>query len=66
MLSFDAPIALHTALALRPAIWRRKTEPDWQVCGLPGVLYTDHGSDFISQHIEHVCADLKIERFSDC
>ena len=59
MLSFDAPSALHTALALRQAIWR-KTAPGWQVCGIPGVLYTDHGSDFISQHIEQVCADLKI------
>ena len=58
-LSFEAPSALHTALALRQAIWR-KTAPDWQVCGIPGILYTDHGSDFISQHIEQVCADLKI------
>jgi putative transposase len=59
MLSFEAPSALHTALALRQAIWR-KSEPLWQVCGLPAVLYTDHGSDFTSQHLEQVCADLKI------
>ena len=59
LLSFEAPSALHTALALRQAIWR-KAEPSWQVCGIPGVLYTDHGSDFISQHLEQVCADLKI------
>jgi putative transposase len=59
MLTFDAPSALNTALALRQAIWR-KTEPSWQVCGIPGVLYTDHGSDFTSQHLEQVCADLKI------
>jgi putative transposase len=24
------------------------------------VLYTDHGSDFTSRHLEQVCADLKI------
>jgi putative transposase len=59
MLSFDAPSALHTALALRQAIWR-KAEPLWHVCGIPAVLYTDHGSDFISTHLEQVCADLKI------
>ena len=39
MLSFEAPSALHTALALRQAIWR-KAEPRWQVCGIPAVLYT--------------------------
>jgi putative transposase len=59
MLAFEAPSALHTALALRQAIWR-KSEPLWQVCGLPAVLYTDHGSDFTSKHLEQVCADLKI------
>jgi len=30
------------------------------VCGIPQVLYTDHGSDFTSQHIEQVSADLKM------
>lgn len=61
MVAFEAPSALHTALALRQAIWR-KPEPTWQVCGIPGILYTDHGSDFTSQHLEQVCADLKIQR----
>jgi putative transposase len=60
MVAFEAPSALHTALALRQAIWR-KPEPIWQVCGIPGILYTDHGSDFTSQHLEQVCADLKIQ-----
>src|SRR5215813_8388775 len=60
MVAFEAPSALHTALALRQAIWR-KSEPRWQVCGIPGILYTDHGSDFTSQHLEQVCADLKIQ-----
>ena len=59
MFSFEAPSVLHTALALRQAIWR-KAEPRWQVCGIPAVLYTDHGSDFTSQHLEQVCADLNI------
>jgi len=58
-LSFQAPCALQTALTLHQAIWR-KSEADWSVCGIPQILYTDHGSDFISKHIEQVCADLKI------
>ena len=57
-LSTQAPSALQTALALRNAIWR-KGEPGWTVCGIPDVLYTDHGSDFTSRHIEQVCAELK-------
>lgn len=59
-LSFERPSALHTALALRQSIWR-KTQQDWIVCGIPETLYTDHGSDFTSLHIETVCAELKIE-----
>ena len=58
-LSFSAPSAIQTALALRQAIWR-KGRPGWQVCGIPEVLYTDHGSDFTSRHLEQVAADLKI------
>ncbi len=58
-LSVNAPSALQTALALRRAIWR-KGEPGWTVCGIPQVLYTDHGCDFTSRHIEQVCAQLKI------
>lgn len=48
-LSFEAPSALHTSLALRQAIWR-KEDPRWIVCGIPDVLYTDNGSDFTSHH----------------
>jgi putative transposase len=59
-LSFDAPCTLHTALALRQAIWR-KEEPGWHLCGIPAVLYTDHGSDFTSKHLEQVAADLKMQ-----
>jgi putative transposase len=58
-LSFEAPSSLHTSLALRQAIWR-KEDPRWIVCGIPEVLYTDHGSDFTSRHLEQVSADLKI------
>lgn len=56
-LSLAAPTALHTALCLREAIWR-KADPRWHVCGIPAVFYSDHGSDFTSQHLEQVAADL--------
>jgi len=59
-LSFNAPCTLHTALALRQAIWR-KADPGWSICGIPAVLYTDHGSDFTSKHLEQVAADLKLQ-----
>ena len=58
-LSFEAPCTLHTSLALRQAIWR-KEDARWIVCGIPEVLYTDHGSDFTSRHLEQVSADLKM------
>src|SRR5207249_9588595 len=58
-LTYSSPSAMQTALALRQAIWR-KARPGWQVCGIPDVLYTDHGSDFTSHHLEQVAADLKI------
>lgn len=59
-LSFMAPSAKKTSLALRQGIWRKK-ESEWSICGIPSILYTDHGSDFTSNHIEQVCIDLKIE-----
>lgn len=58
-LSFEEPSVLHTSLALRQAIWR-KEDSRWIVCGIPDILYTDNGSDFTSQHLEQVGADLKI------
>ncbi len=58
-LSFEPPSTLRTSLALRQGIWR-KDDPRWIVCGIPDVLYTDHGSDFTSRHLEQVGADLKI------
>ena len=58
-LFFKAPSAAQTALALRQAIWR-KDDPNWHVCEIPDVLYTDNGSDFTSQHLEQVAPDLKM------
>jgi len=58
-LTTSPPSALQTALALRRAIWR-KAEPGWTICGIPEVLYTDHGCDFTSHHIEQVCVALKV------
>jgi putative transposase len=59
-LLLEDPCTLHTSLALRQAIWR-KEDPRWIVCGIPEVLYTDHGSDFTSRHLEQVGADLKVQ-----
>ncbi len=54
-----APSALNLSLALRQAI-RPKSSPTWVVHGLPDTLYVDHGSDFISIHLQQVAADLHI------
>lgn len=59
-LYFEHPTALQTALTLREAIWY-KTDSKWIICGIPDTLYTDHGTDFTSEHIEIVCAQLKIK-----
>lgn len=55
-----APSALLTSLALRQAIWT-KADPDWPMCGIPEILYVDHGSDFTSEHLTQVAADLKFQ-----
>jgi len=60
-LFLGAPSTLNLSLALRQAIWR-KTDPAWVVHGLPDVLYADHGSDFTSDHLAAVAADLHIRR----
>jgi putative transposase len=59
-LSFISPSAIKTSLCLRHSIWR-KIDPNWRIQGIPETLYTDHGSDFTSKHIEQVCIDLKIK-----
>ncbi len=55
-----APSALNTSLTLRQAIWT-KPDPGWPICGIPEALYVDHGSDFTSDHLAQVAADLKFE-----
>lgn len=59
-LSFNAPSSLQTSLAFRQAIWI-KSEKHWPICGIPEIMYTDHGCDFTSHHIEEVCISLKIQ-----
>ena len=54
-----APSALQTSLALRQAIWRKRAT-SWPVCGIPDVLYVDHGCDFTSKHLERAAAELRI------
>ena len=58
MVFLGAPSILNTSLALRQAIWR-KGDPSWPVCGIPDVLYVDHGSDFTSNHLDQVAASLR-------
>lgn len=59
MVFSGAPSAMNTALALRQAIWL-KPDPAWAMCGVPDVLHVDHGSDFISHHLEHATRDLHV------
>jgi putative transposase len=58
-LGWSAPSALRTGLALRQAIGI-KEEKQWPMYGVPASLYTDHGSDFTSKHMEAVAVDLKM------
>lgn len=55
-----APSAMNTALALRHAIWP-KPAAGWPMCGIPDVLYVDHGSDFTSHHLAQAAQDLHFE-----
>ncbi|NJL72386.1 MAG: DDE-type integrase/transposase/recombinase [Candidatus Competibacteraceae bacterium] len=59
-IGIEPPSSKRIALALRQAIWH-KPEENWPVCGLPEKFFSDHGSDFMSEHIEQVAADLKFE-----
>ncbi|WP_394255811.1 Mu transposase C-terminal domain-containing protein [Pseudoclavibacter helvolus] len=54
-----APSAMNTALALRQAIWH-KADLTWPMCGIPEVLYVDHGSDFTSKQLTATAVDLHI------
>ena len=60
MVFLGAPSALNTSLALRQAIWR-KPDTQWPVCGIPDVLYVDHGSDFTSIHLDQASVDLHFQ-----
>ena len=60
MLFLGAPSAMNTALALRQGIWP-KAGPEWPMCGIPDVLYVDHGSDFTSKHLTQTAKDLHFE-----
>ncbi|MEI2729172.1 MAG: Mu transposase C-terminal domain-containing protein [Candidatus Nanopelagicales bacterium] len=60
-LLFDgAPSAMNTGLALRHAIWP-KSDPAWPMCGIPDILYVDHGSDFTSSHLAQASHDLRMQ-----
>ena len=58
-MGFEKPSILRTSLAFRHAIWH-KEDPRWRVCGIPETFYTDNGSDFVSNHIGHVAAELNV------
>lgn len=55
-----APSAMNTALALRQGIWP-KDGPNWPMCGIPDILYVNHGSDFTSNHLVQTGKDLHFE-----
>lgn len=55
-----APSALHTSLALRQAIWCKQVG-HWPVCGIPDILYVDHGCDFTSKHLERAAAEMRMQ-----
>jgi putative transposase len=59
-LSWSSPSSIQTALTLRQAIWR-KEDPRWQVCGIPEIFYSDHGTDFTSVHLSQIGAELKMQ-----
>ena len=58
-LTFQAPNSQNTSLTLHQAIWYKK-DPNWHICGIPDTFYTDHGSDFTSEHLEQVSIDIKM------
>lgn len=60
-LDLDPPSSQRTAITLRQAIWK-KDNPLWLVCGIPDVFYTDRGSDFHSNRIKQIAADLSFKQ----
>jgi putative transposase len=59
-LDLDPPSAQRTAISLRQAIWH-KDNPQWLACGIPEYFYTDRGSDFRSDRIKTIAAELGIK-----
>lgn len=60
-LGFQPPSSMRIATALRQGIWF-KEEQNWSICGIPEKFYSDCGSDFMSNHIDQISIDLKIEK----
>lgn len=60
MVFTGAPSSMNTALALRQAIWP-KADSAWSMCGIPDVLYVDHGTDFTSHRLAQTGKDLHFE-----
>jgi putative transposase len=60
-LDLDPPSAQRTASALRQAIWHKDNQK-WLVCGIPDYFYTDGGSDYRSNRIKQIAAELDITR----
>ncbi|MGD7003780.1 Mu transposase C-terminal domain-containing protein [Corynebacterium halotolerans] len=60
MVFLGAPSAMNTALALRHGIWP-KNDTEWPMCGIPDVLYVDHGTDFTSHRLAQTAKDLHFE-----
>lgn len=59
-LAFGAPSSMNTALAMHMAV-SRKFDPRYRICGYPDIFYSDHGSDFISEHIRQVLLHVNSE-----
>lgn len=59
-LTFQTPNSQNTALTLHQAIWHKK-DLNWHICGIPDTFYTDHGSDFTSEHLEQISIDIKMK-----
>lgn len=60
-LDLDPPSAQRTAITLRQSIWH-KDNPEWLACGIPDFLYTDRGSDFRSNRIKQIAAELSFKQ----
>jgi len=53
-------ILVYLKTSAHQAMWSKQNAA-WPVCGIPDVLYVDHGSDFTSTHLDQVAADLRFQ-----